>query len=98
MQKKIKKIFFDLDIIAFELLSLNTCFYCQREYWSSGVNMLTNSLKMSDTSKTEFFELILFQGAQEIWQKYCRADLSSFSVHLTRWLSISVLKRGFLGI
>ena len=32
---------------------------------SSGVNMLTNSLKISDTTKTEFFELISFQSDQE---------------------------------
>ena len=30
MQKKIEKIFFDLEIIAFELVALNTCFYLER--------------------------------------------------------------------
>ena len=30
MQKKIQKIFFDLEIIAFELVVLNTRFYCER--------------------------------------------------------------------
>ena len=30
MQKKIKKIFFDLEIIAFELVPLNTRFYRER--------------------------------------------------------------------
>ena len=34
--------------------------FTEREYFSSGVNMLTNGLKISDTTKTEFFELILF--------------------------------------
>ena len=43
---------------------------------SSGVNMLRNSLKISDTSKTELLELISFQSDQKIWQKYCRADLN----------------------
>ena len=100
MQKKIEKIFFNLEIIAFELVALNTRF-TETEYLSSGVNMLTNSLKISDTTKTEFFELIFFQSDQKIWQKYCRADLSSDSDPLnplTCWLSISVLTRGFLGI
>ena len=30
MQKKIQQIFFDLEIIAFELVSLNTRFYWER--------------------------------------------------------------------
>ena len=30
MQKKIQKISFDLEIIAFELVALNTCFYWER--------------------------------------------------------------------
>ena len=42
---------------------------------SSGVNMLTNSLKISDTAKTDFLELMFFQSDQKIWQKFCRADL-----------------------
>ena len=29
---------------------------------SSGVNMLTNSLKVSDTTKTQFFEVIFSQS------------------------------------
>ena len=36
---------------------------------SSGVNMLKNSLKVSDTTKTEFFELIFFLIDQKIWKK-----------------------------
>ena len=32
---------------------------------SSGVNMLTNSLKISDTSKKEFLELIFFKSDQK---------------------------------
>ena len=60
--------------------------------------MLTNSLKISDTSKKEFFEVIFFLSDQKIWQIYCFADLSSLADHLTFWLSISVLTRGFLGI
>ena len=51
MQKKVENIFFDIEIIAFELFALNTRFYWEREYFSSGVNMLTNRLKILDTSK-----------------------------------------------
>ena len=67
MQKKIEKRFFDLEIFAFELFALNTRFYWEtRQYFSSGVNMLTNSLKISDSTKTAFFELILFVNDQKI--------------------------------
>ena len=72
--------------------------FTDREYFSSGVNMLTNSLKISDTTKTKFFELISFHIEQKIWEKYCRADLGSLSDILTRWLSISVLTEDILGI
>ena len=65
---------------------------------SSGVNMLTNSLEILDTTKTEFFKLISFQDAQKIAQKYCRADLCSVSDPFTCWLSVSVLIPGFIGI
>ena len=65
---------------------------------SSSVNMLTNSLKISDTTKTEFFGLIFFLIDQKIWKKYWRAVLSSASNPLTCWPSISVLTRDFLGI
>ena len=37
--------------------------------------MLTNSLRISDITKTEPFELISFDSDQKIWQKYYRADL-----------------------
>ena len=65
---------------------------------SSGVNMLTNSLKILDATKTEFAEVIPFQSDQKIWQKYCPADLCSVSDPLACSLSISVPQRGFLGI
>ena len=42
------------------------------EYLSLGVNVLTNSLKISITTKTEFLELI-----------YCAEDSSSLSDTLT---------------
>ena len=97
MEKKIDKIFLDLEIIALEMVALTRTF-TEREYLSSGVNMLTNSLKISDTSKTEFLELIFFQNAQKIWQNNCCADLCSVLDHLTRSLSITDLTRGFLEV
>ena len=45
----------------------------------------------------KFFELIFFLNDQKIWEKFCRADLSSVSRTLTCWLFISVVTPGFLG-
>ena len=59
---------------------------------------LTNTLKILDTTKTEFFELIFFLNDQKIWQKLSCADLSSVSDPLTCWQSESFLRRVFLGI
>ena len=56
---------------------------------SSGVNMLTNSLKISDTTKTKIFQLTFLQSHRKMWQKYCD------SAPLTSWLFISVLIRDF---
>ena len=53
--------------------------FTEGEYLSSGVNMVTNSLKISDTTKAEFFKVILFVNDQIIREKYYRADLSSVS-------------------
>ena len=72
--------------------------FTEREYLSSGVNMLTDNLKILDTTKTQFFDFISFQSDQKTWQKYSCADLSSVYDPLTCWLSLSVLRRGFLGI
>ena len=60
--------------------------------------MLTNGLRISDTTKTDILEPNLFQSDKKIRQKYCRADLSILLDFLPRWLSISVLRPGFLGI
>ena len=57
--------------------------------------MLTNSLKLSGTTKTNFFELIFLQSDQKNWQKYSRTNLSSASDPLTCWVFVSVLRRGF---
>ena len=96
MQKKIQKFIFDFEIIAFELVALNMGFYWER-ILVIGCQYV-NSLKISDTTKTQFFELIFFQSNQKIWKNYCRADLCSVSNPLTCWLSISVLIRRFSGI
>ena len=53
--------------------------------------MLTNCLKILDTTELDLFELIYFLNDQKIWQENCRADLSSFSDHLTCYVSKSVL-------
>ena len=65
---------------------------------SSGVNMLTDSLKILDTIKTEFFKLKSFEYDRKIFQRFCLEDLTSVSDTLTCWLFISVLTRDFLGI
>ena len=45
--------------------------------------MLTNSLKILDSSKTQLFKLIFFVNDQKIRGKYCPADLSSVLDPLT---------------
>ena len=60
--------------------------------------MLTNSLKISDTTKKEFFELMFLQINQKIWQHYCRDGLSSVLDTLTYWLATSALTQDFLVI
>ena len=60
--------------------------------------MLKNSLKISDTTDTESFELKPFQYDQKILQTYCRDNLGSVSDALTCYLSINVPTWRFLGI
>ena len=48
-----------------------------REYLSLGVNMITNSLQISYTTKTEVFEVIFFQSDWNIEEKYCHAGSRS---------------------
>ena len=57
--------------------------FTEREYLSSRFSMLTNSLKISDTTKTKFFEQKLFQSDQKPLQNYCRLDLDSVMDPLT---------------
>ena len=63
MQQKIQQIFLDFEIFTFELVALVIAFP-EREYLSSGVNILTNKLKISDIAKTELFELIFLLNDQ----------------------------------
>ena len=53
MQKKIEKMFFYLDIIAFEWVALNTHIYWERTLVIR-CQYVKNSVKISDTTKTEF--------------------------------------------
>ena len=76
---------------------LSTLAFTEREYFSPAVSMLANRLKISDITKTDFFELIFFQSHQKTWQNYWRTDLSTVLEALTSWLYTSVLTRGFLG-
>ena len=71
MQTKIEKILFDLEILASELVALNTSFYWETIHFMV-VNGLKNSLKISDSTITELFVLILSINAQKILVKYCR--------------------------
>ena len=64
-KKKIEKIFIYLEIIELELVALNTRYY-EKEYLSSCVSMLINNLKILDTTKKEFFELIFIPSDQKI--------------------------------
>ena len=66
MAKKIEKIFWVLEQISFELMSLNTHFYGETEYLSSEGNTLRNRIKISDTTQTEYFELNFFQVDRKI--------------------------------
>ena len=65
---------------------------------SSEDNTLTKNLKISDTTKTKFFELKSFQSDKKIWQNYCREVFGSLSDFLTSWLCITILTEGFLAI
>ena len=60
MQKQTEKIFSDFEIIAFELVPLEIRFYWER-ILVIGCQYV-NSLKISVTTKTEFFGLTFFQS------------------------------------
>ena len=66
------------------------------EYLSSGVNVLTNNLKISDVTKADFLQLNLSQIHRKRGKKWCRFDFSSVSNPLTRWLPNGVLNQDLL--
>ena len=68
IQKKVQKMFLDFEIIAFELVLLNTRFYWER-ILVIGRQYVSKSLKISDTPKKEFLELIFFQSDKKISRK-----------------------------
>ena len=63
------------------------------EYLTSGVNVLTNSLKIPDVTKADIFKLNLSRIHGKIEKESCRANFSSVSNSLTRWLPNGVLKQ-----
>ena len=71
-------------------------FKYRREYLSSGVNVLTNNLKISDVTNADIFQLNLYRIHLKIGKQWCRADFSSDSNPLTRWLPNGVLKQDLL--
>ena len=83
-KKEIEKLFFDFEIIAFELVPLDTRFYWERilVIWCQYVNKQSQAL---DTTKTEFFERIFFLNDQKIWQKFCRAEFKQCFGRFNMW-------------
>ena len=76
--------------------------YCQkicilrREYLTSGVNVLTNNLKISDVTKADFFELNLSRIHGKIEKELYGANSDNVSKPLIRWLTNGVLKQDLL--
>ena len=59
MEEKTEKKFFKINLIAFELVALDTPF-TEREHLPSGVNMLTKSLKISVLLKQNLLRWFTF--------------------------------------
>ena len=78
MLKKIEQIIFDLEIIAFELVALNTRFYWER-ILVIGCQYVNKQFQDFRYYEKWIFKLIFFQSEQEIWEKLCHADLSTLS-------------------
>ena len=69
-----------------------------REYLPSDVRVLTNSLNISDLTKSKFFQLNLSKINRAVVQKWWLADFGSVWEPLTRWLRKGCLKKDFLNI
>ena len=59
--------------------------FSEKEYLSSRVNVLTNGLKILDTTKTNIFDLILYQNDGKTDQTTV-AHIVAHTVTLTYWL------------
>ena len=66
------------------------------EYLWSGINVLTNSLKILDVTKADILQLNLSRISGKIGKQLCGADFSSVSSPLTRWLPNGGLKQDLL--
>ena len=66
MQRKIEKTSFVFDILVSELVPLNS-FLLKKEYLSSAVNVLTNSLKILHSTRRDIFQLNYHKSDQQIW-------------------------------
>ena len=65
MEEAIHKKVFVFEIIASELVALNSLL--RREYLSSALNVITNSYKALRLTKTDFFRLSYLPNDQKIW-------------------------------
>ena len=97
IDKKFKKTFWVFEIIAFELVALNTHFYWQR-ILVTGVQYVKKKSQDFRYFQDRILGSEFFLNDQKIWQNYCRADFSIVSDPLTWSLSISILTGGFLDI
>ena len=73
IQKQIEEIFFDFEVIAFQLVSVNPRFYWER-ILVIGCDYVNKQSQNYTYYKNQFLELIFFQRNQIIWEKYCRGD------------------------
>ena len=95
MQSKIEKQPFLFEIKAFKVVVKKSA-YSDGNTLSSGVNVLTNSLKISDATKEDIFQLNLCRIGGKIGKWRCRAEFTSVSNPLKRWLPNVVLKQDLL--
>ena len=66
------------------------------QHFSSAVNVLTDSPRISYVTKRDVFQLIFSQTDEIIIKKCCCADFRSVWDPLIRWLLKGVLKKDFL--
>ena len=95
MQKKIQKMFFDCDIIAFELVALNTS-----SYWEN-ISVIGSHYANKESQDFRYSQKSVYGGDfLGEWSKIIPKTLSDrfkqFFGPLTCWLSISVLIRIFM--